>query len=124
MPVAILLPSGCVAFVMVAVLDTPMPTDGAGGTGFFFRSQAGEEDAGMALAGLRFFLVAPVAHHGYGATCSRQTCVERRDGFHSRFSLVNAPVFALQTQVKKGDPCRALAAPSNRLEVFALVPMR
>jgi hypothetical protein len=33
-------------------------------------------------------------------------------------------VIAFLAQVKKGEPFRALAAPSKRLEVFALVPMR
>ena len=62
-----------IPFVVVAVFDTPMSAGGAGGTGFFFRPQAGEEDAGMILEGLGFFLIAPLAVHGHGGTCARQS---------------------------------------------------
>ena len=65
MAVTVFLPSGGVAFVVIAVLDTPVLADSPGGTGFFFRPQAGEEDTGMALGRLRFFLLAPVALHGH-----------------------------------------------------------
>ena len=52
MSVPIFLPGGGVAFVVIAVLDAPVLANGAGGTGFFFRFQAGKEDAGMALGRL------------------------------------------------------------------------
>jgi hypothetical protein len=73
MPVAILLPRGGVAFVVVAVLDAPMLAGSASGTGFFFRPQAGEEDAGVALEGLGFFLIAPLAVHSHGGTCAGES---------------------------------------------------
>jgi len=37
---------------------------------------------------------------------------------------VDAPVISVAAQVKKGEPSRARVAPSSRLEVFSLVPMR
>ncbi len=50
MLVAILLPGRGVAFVVVAVLDAPVTSDGFGGTGLvLLHRQAGEEDAGVAL---------------------------------------------------------------------------
>ena len=69
MLVPILLPGRGVAFVVVAVLDAPVTSDGLGGTGLvFLHRQAGEEDAGVALEGLGGFFLAPVALHGNGAT--------------------------------------------------------
>ena len=124
MPVPILLPGGGVAFVVVAVLDAPVLAGGLGGAGLFFREQAGEEDAGMAFEGLRFFLFAPVALHGHGTTGTGKSGRDRGDGFHSGFAGVDAPVIPLATQVKKGEPSRARVAPSSRLEVFSFVPMR
>ena len=61
MAMTILLPRGGIAFVVVAIFDAPVPTDGTGGAGFFFRRKAGEEDAGMVPGRLGFFLFAPVA---------------------------------------------------------------
>ena len=69
MLVPILLPGRGVAFVVVAVLDAPVTSDGLGGTGLvFLHRQAGEEDAGVALEGFGGFFLAPVAPHGNGAT--------------------------------------------------------
>lgn len=124
MPVAVFLPGGGVTFVVVAVLDAPVSADGLSGTGFFFRAQAGEEDAGMAFEGMRVFLFAPVALHGHGATGAGQSGGDRRDGRQSGFAGVDAAVIAFATQVKKGVPSRARAAPFSRLEVFSFVPMR
>ena len=124
MPVPVFLPGGGVAFVVVAVLDTPVFAGGLSGTGFFFRAQTGEEDAGMAFEGLRFFLFAPVALHGHGATGARQSGGDRGDGLHSGFAGVDAPVIPFAAQFKKGEPSRAREAPSSRLEVFSFVPMR
>ena len=71
MLVAILLPGRGIAFVVVAVLDAPVTSDGLGGTGLvFLHRQAGEEDAGVALESLGGFFFAPVAFHGNGATGS------------------------------------------------------
>ena len=124
MPVPVFLPGGGVAFVVVAVLDAPVLADSLSGTGFFFPPQAGEEDAGMAFEGLRFFLFAPVALHGHGATGTGKSGRDRGDGLHSGFAGVDATVIAFATQVKKGEPSRAREAPSSRLEVFSFVPMR
>jgi hypothetical protein len=124
MPVPVFLPGGGVAFVVVAIFDTPVPASGAGGTGFFFRPQAGEEDASMALGRLRFFLFAPVALHGHCGAGTGQSGRDRGDGFYGGFAGVDAPVISFATQVKKGEPSRAREAPSSRLEVFSLVPMR
>ncbi len=124
MPVPVFLPGRGVAFVVVAVLDAPVFAGGLCGTGFFFRPQAGEEDAGMASGRLRVFLFAPVALHGHGGTGAGQTGRDRGDGLHSGFAGVDAAVIPFATQVKKGEPSRARVAPSSRLEVFSLVPMR
>lgn len=124
MPVPVFLPDGGVAFVVVAVFDAPVFADGLCGTGFFFRPQAGEEDAGMAFERLRFFLFAPVALHGHGGAGAGQPGRDRGDGLHSGFAGVDAAVIPFATQVKKGEPSRARVAPSSRLEVFSFVPMR
>lgn len=92
MPVAIFLPSGRVAFVVVAVFNAPVPAHGSGGTGFLLNPEAGEEEARMALEGLRFFLLAPVALDSYGGAGAKEPCGDRRDGFYGGFAGVNAPV--------------------------------
>ena len=124
MPMPVFLPSGGVAFVVIAVLDAPVLASGSGGTGFFFRPKAGEEDSGMALGDLRFFLFAPVAPYAHCGAGAGQSGIDRRDGFHGCFSGVDASVIPFATQVKKGEPSRTREAPSKRLEVFSLVPMR
>ena len=125
MSVPIFLPGGGVAFVVIAVLDAPVLANGAGGTGFFFRFQAGKEDAGMALGRLvGVFLFLPVALHGDGGAGAGQLGGDWGDGLDGGFAGVDAPVIAFAAQVKKGEPSRARVAASNRLEVFAFVPMR
>lgn len=123
MPMPILLPSRGIALVMVSVLDAPVPSGSLSGAQFFFHWQAGEENAGMTL-GEVLFCVAPIALYAHSGASTRQPCIDGGDGSHGSLALVNAPVVTLQTQLKKGEPWRALAAPSNRLEVLALVPMR
>ena len=123
MPVAVFLPGAGIAFVVVAVLDAPVFADGLGGTGFFFRIQAGEEDARVAFEDLRLLLLEPITPHGHCAAGTRQSGADRGDGLHSGFAGVNTPVLAFAIQVKKGEPSRAWVAPSNRLEVFSFVPM-
>lgn len=124
MPVPVFLPGGGVTFVVVAILDAPVSADGLGGTGFFFRSQAGEEEAGMAFEGMGVFLFDPVAPHGHGGAGAGQSGADRGDGLHGGFAGVDAAMIAFATQVKKGVPSRARVAPSSRLEVFSFVPMR
>jgi hypothetical protein len=51
MPVTILLQGRGVSFVVVAVIDAPLTSDGFCGSEFFVHRQAGEEDAGVALGG-------------------------------------------------------------------------
>lgn len=109
--------------MMVSVLDAPVPSGSLSGAQFFFHWQAGEENAGMTL-GEVLFCVAPIALYAHSGASTRQPCIDGGDGSHGSLALVNAPVVTLQTQLKKGEPWRALAAPSNRLEVLALVPMR
>ena len=124
MPVTIFLPGRGVSFVVVAVLNAPVTSDGFCGTGFFVHRQAGEEDTGVALGGLRVFFFAPVALHGNGATGSGESSRYRRDGLDGGFAGIDAPVLPFATELKKGEPSRASAAPLRRLEVFAFVPMR
>ena len=73
MPVTIFLPGRGVAFVVVAVLDAPVTSDGLCGTGFFVHRQSGMEDTGVALEGLWVFVFPPLALHGNGATGSGQS---------------------------------------------------
>ena len=124
MPVPVFLPGGGVTFVVVAILDAPVSADGLSGTGFFFRSQVGEEEAGMAFEGMRAFLFDPVALHGHGGAGTGQSGADRGDELHGGFAGVDAAMIAFATQVKKGVPSRARVAPSSRLEVFSFVPMR
>jgi hypothetical protein len=129
MPVTIFLPSAGISLVVVAVFDAPMFADCLGAKGFLLWIQAGEEHASMAfdlrlLVVLARFLLYPLTQDGDGRAGSRQCGMDRRDALYRSFAGVNATVIAFQAQVKKGEPFRALAAPSNRLEVLALVPMR
>jgi hypothetical protein len=78
----------------------------------------------MTPGGLGFFLFAPVALHPQRRAGTGQPGSDRRDGCHGSFAGVDASVFTFATQVKKGDPSNAREAPSSRLEVFSLVPMR
>lgn len=123
-PVSIFLPGGGVAFVVIAILDAPVVAGGLGGTHFVIAAKTGEENAGMAFFAQRIFLFAPLAMDAHGGASARQTGIDRRDGFDKGFAGVDAPVRAFATQVKKGEPSRACPAPSRRLEVFSLVPMR
>lgn len=124
MAVAVFLPRGCVAFVVVAVLDAPVLPGGPRGTGFFLDPKAGEEDPGVAPGRCGVFLLDPIAAHGHRGAGARQPGGDRRDGFRGGFAGVDAPVVALAAQIKKGEPSRARAAASRRLGVFSLVPTR
>jgi len=79
---------------------------------------------GVALEDLRIFLFAPVTLHGHGGTGAGQPGADRGDGRHCAFAGVDATVIDFATQVKKGEPSRARAAPSRRLEVLSFVPIR
>jgi hypothetical protein len=65
-----------------------------------------------------------VTHDGERGSCGGQADFDGSNRFHGAFAGVDAPVFALATQVKKGEFSSAREAPSRRLEVFSLVPMR
>ena len=123
--VAVFLPGAGVAFVMVPVFHRPMFTHGAHGPGFFFRGEAGEEKAGVAVRrGERGFFLRPVAPDGEGATGARQPGGDGRNGGDGGAAAIQSSVFAFLAQVKKGVSLRACAAPARRWEVLALVPMR
>ena len=124
MAMAIFLPGGGVAFVVVAILDGPVTARSLCGAGFVFGAEAGEEEAGMGLFFLRVLLLCPLPHDGKRATCAGQANFDGGNRFNGGFAGVDAPVFALATQAKKGEFSSAREAPSRRLEVFSLVPMR
>lgn len=125
MAVSVFLPGAGVAFVVVAVFHRPVLANRACRTLFFLRGEAGEEAAGVAFLRLeRVFLLRPIALDRDGRPGSGQPGVDGGDGGDGAAPRVQSPVLALLTQVKKGVPLRAWAAPARRLEVFALVPMR
>ncbi len=124
MTVAVFLPGRGVTFVMVAIFNAPVGASGLSATRFVPWCQAGEEEAGVTLGGLRLFFLDPVALHGHRRAGTGKPGIHRRDGFHSGFAGVDATVIALQAQVKKGEPSSACLAPLSRLEVFSLVPSR
>lgn len=124
MAMAVLLPSGGVAFVVVAIFNAPMGAGRLSAAGFIGLGQAGEEEAGVALGGLRLLFLEPVALHGQRRACTGKPGIHWGDGFHGSFARVDATVIPLQTQVKKGELSRACFAPLSRLEVFSLVPNR
>lgn len=123
-PVSIFLPSRCVALVVIAIFDAPVVACCLSGTYFIIAPETGEENAGVAFFGQRIFLFTPLPMDAHGGASTRQTGIDRRDGFDAGFAGVDAPVRAFATQVKKGEPSRACSAPLRRLEVFSLVPMR
>ena len=104
MTMGVFLPGGNVAFVMVAVLDTPVLPDGLGGAGSFLLPQAEEENARMVLDRLGCFLFAPVALHNHRGAGPGQSGRDRREGGHGGFADVETPVFAFGAQDKKGSP--------------------
>lgn len=125
MPVTILLPGGGVPFVMIAVFDRPVLAHGSGGTCFFFRVKAGEEDARVALQSLLgIALASPIASHEHHGAGAGQSCAHRRDGCEGGFAGVDAPVFGFRAQVKRGAFSTAPVAADSRTGVFSLVPMR
>ena len=124
MTMLVFLPSRDITFVMVAVFNAPVLASALGGFALFFLYEAGEEDASMALGRVWIFFFEPITLHLYSRTSKWKPCGDWRNGFHYSFTGVDTTVFAFATQVKKGDPSKALSAPSSRLEVFSLVPMR
>ena len=109
---------------MVAIFNTPVLAYCLDGAVFFLWAKTGEEEAGTALRRLGLLFLAPVTLHAERRTSAWQSGRDRRDSFHGGFTGVDAPVSAFSTQVKKGEPSRAWAAPLSRLEVFSLVPTR
>ena len=102
-----------------------MFTYGAGGAGFFFGREAGEEVAGVVFLLLqRVFLLRPVALDGDGGADARQPGIDGGDGGDGPAPQIQPPVFAFVAQEKRGVPVRAWRAPVSRREVFSLVPMR
>jgi len=125
MAVAVFLPSGSVAFVVVAVFDAPVLAGGSCGARFIFDPEAGEEYARVALGGaLWVFFRRPFALHGDCRPGAEESRIDRRDTPNSGFTGIDATMIAFGAQVKKGAFFKACAAASSRLEVFSLVPMR
>ena len=73
---------------------------------------------------VRVFFLRPIAPDGEGRAGARQPGVDRGNGGEGGMAAVQTTVLALLTQLKKGVPWSACAAPARRLAVFSLVPMR
>ena len=95
-PMAVFLPNGVVALVMVAIFHAPMPTGGAAKVRRFVGRQAGDEvaDVNAGLARWIFF-GPPFAPDFHPATRSQQADIHRTDRTHCATADVDATVAAI-----------------------------
>jgi hypothetical protein len=125
MAVPVFLPEAGIPFVVIAVFYRPRLAGGVGGTGFLVGGEAGEEEAGVAFAGLKWSLfLGPVALDGDRRAGPRQAGADGGDGSDGTAPPVQSSVLAFLAQCKRGVDWRLCWAAARRWEVFSLVPTR